>query len=364
LESAILERYPYKIIHDDHISMTKFKGRDSSYTNVSLELMRWVKEMNISAPSAIFTQEDWPSLKPSVDRYWNGTERGLLTNGSGFAISNWSCVNPSNPTKESIDDVSMGTLQDEMSAYDSILDALSLQENAASHNPSTYNPAFLRDAWLTGEMSLASDFGRNHSAFLDEMWISGPGISGDAGLSSIPHHPGVYPASNDPWNWPGVVQDNDGFVAFSNSTKSSSDQSGHNVSFGPSFSPQGSMIHAPQGARVEKFPLESIDVTNQNQFQLGIISTVTHGPPKLGEMAMRNTDLRQRKRRHGQLDIRNRKEAVLVRKEGVCWPCRVSKAKASLPNAPRTKFLLTNLLSARRAALARDVKVINHLYRI
>jgi hypothetical protein len=47
LKSAILERYPYKTIHDDHISMTKFKGRDSGYKTVSIELKRWIKEMKL-----------------------------------------------------------------------------------------------------------------------------------------------------------------------------------------------------------------------------------------------------------------------------------------------------------------------------
>jgi hypothetical protein len=45
LKSATLERYPYKTIHDDHINMTKFKGRDSGYAKLSIELKRWIKEM-------------------------------------------------------------------------------------------------------------------------------------------------------------------------------------------------------------------------------------------------------------------------------------------------------------------------------
>ncbi len=44
-KSAILERHPYKTIHDDHISMTKFRGRDDGYKKVSIELKRWIKQM-------------------------------------------------------------------------------------------------------------------------------------------------------------------------------------------------------------------------------------------------------------------------------------------------------------------------------
>ena len=44
-KSAILERYPSKTIHNNHIGMTKFSERGPDYRKVYLELDRWIKEM-------------------------------------------------------------------------------------------------------------------------------------------------------------------------------------------------------------------------------------------------------------------------------------------------------------------------------
>jgi len=53
--SATLEQYPQKTIHSDHISMTKFKKRDSGYSRISQELKRWIEEMK-SPPGTAHSQ--------------------------------------------------------------------------------------------------------------------------------------------------------------------------------------------------------------------------------------------------------------------------------------------------------------------
>lgn len=45
--SATLERYTYKTIHSDHINMTKFREKDDDYKKVSIELRRWISDMEL-----------------------------------------------------------------------------------------------------------------------------------------------------------------------------------------------------------------------------------------------------------------------------------------------------------------------------
>ncbi|KAI9772504.1 MAG: hypothetical protein M1840_000709 [Geoglossum simile] len=62
LPSAILERYPYKTIHSDHINMTKFEKRDDGYKKVYIELKRWVGDAKVpniaSEPKRIHTPDE------------------------------------------------------------------------------------------------------------------------------------------------------------------------------------------------------------------------------------------------------------------------------------------------------------------
>ena len=47
-KSAILERYPYKTIHADHIGMTKFKEKNNDYNTVALQLKRWMQGLAVT----------------------------------------------------------------------------------------------------------------------------------------------------------------------------------------------------------------------------------------------------------------------------------------------------------------------------
>jgi hypothetical protein len=276
----------------------------------------------------------------TIDQYSNDLERGPSANSYEFAQSDWSYLNRSAPTEEWIEDIPTGTEQDHMQAYGSISDSLSHQEGITGHDSALYvNPAFLStDLQLAGDISPAWDSDRGHSAVHDGIWASDVYTSGDAGLSSpSPHHVGTYPTSNEPWNTVGprrVARYDTGFVAFVDSPNSSSSQSSGDASSGRGYSPQERMIHASQDAIAENLSPRSTGIVNQQQLHWEMISTIKHGPPKYNKITMRETGHSQRKGRHGPLDSQGKKEARVMRKQGVCWPCRISKVKASFFRIP------------------------------
>ena len=204
------------------------------------------------------------------------------------------------------------------------------------------------DATLIGPMSRRPDPGRGSSAFHDEMWDSGPGLSEERRhISASPYHSGTYPPSNEPWDpvgHPRVMKYDSGYVAFADSPKSSSDQSFCEVPSGPNASPQESIIDASQDARLESLSLGPPAVAYQQPLRWDV-SIATFGPPRNDNTAWRDPDRRQRKGRRGPLDTQKAKDARLMRKIGVCWPCRVSKVKASfIEVVPKTTFLLNEYL--------------------
>jgi hypothetical protein len=293
----------------------------------------------------------------------------ISTNGSEFAQSIWSYSNISVTTEHWVEDVFMGSVQEQTLGYDDNSNDLSRPEGLLDPSPSRNSLCPSTDAPLAGPMSPTPDPGTDYSAFQDEMWASGSGLSHEhKHVSASPHHSGTHPTSNEPWDpvgHPRVMQYDSGYVAFADSPKSSSDQSLSEVPSGPNLSLQESMIHASQDARHESLSLESPTIANQQQFRWEVISVATYGPPRDDNMTWGDTDRRQRKGRRGPLETQKAKDAHIMRKIGVCWPCRASKVKAGfIQIVPRTTFPLTNIFSVRRAALAKPAETINHPCRL
>ena len=294
----------------------------------------------------------------------------VSTNGSEFAQSAWSYSNLSVTTEQWVEDVFMGSAHDHTLEHNDISSEVSrlegLVDPSSSRNfslcSSTNTPA-------AGPMSPTPAPGRGYAAFHDEMWTSGSGLSEEYRCASAsPQHSGTYPTSNEPWDPVGhsrVMHYDRGFVAFADSPKSSSDQSICEGPSGPNDSPQESMTHTAQDAGLEGVSLESPAVANQQQLRWEVINVATYGPPRNDNMTWRDTDRRQRKGRRGPLGTQKARDALFMRKTGVCWPCRVSKVKASfIQIVPMTTFSLTNILSARRATLVKPVETINHPCRL
>jgi len=297
-------------------------------------------------------------------------EWGISNNGSEFAQSTWSYENVSATTERWVKDVFMGSghplgldTPNDFPRLEGLVD-LSPSTNFSLHPPT--------DAPLVARMSPSQDSGKDFSAFHDEMCASGSGLSEKHGHSSAsPHHSGTYPPSNEPWDpvgHPRVMQYDCGFVAFADSPNSSSDQSLGEVPSGPDESPQESVIDASQDARLGSLSLGSPAVASYQQLQWEVTTgMVTYGPLRNDKPTLRDTDNRQRKGRgrHGPLDKQRAMHAHLVRKIGSCWPCRVSKVKASfILIILGTSFSLTNIFSAHWAALVKPVETIYNLCRL
>jgi len=287
----------------------------------------------------------------------------ISTNGSEFAQSAWSYSNLSVTTEQWVEDVFMGSAHDHILEDDDTSNNVSrldgLVRPSSSRNLSFYSSTNIP---VAGPMSPTPAPGRGYPAFRDEMWTSGSGPSEEYRYpSASPQHLGTYPSSNQPWDPVGhsrVMQYNSGDVAFADSPKSSSDQSFCEVPSGPNVS---SMTHATQDVGLESVSLESPGVANQQQLRWEVVSVATYGPPRNDNMTWRDANRRQRKGRTGPLGIQKAKDAHVMRKLGVCWPCRVSKVKASfIQLVPMTTFSLTNVSSARQAARVKPVETINH----
>jgi hypothetical protein len=294
----------------------------------------------------------------------------ISTNDSEFAQSIWSYENLSVTTEQWDEDVFMGSVREHTLRHDDTSNRFSCLEGlvdpSSSRNFSSCPPT---NTPLAGLMSPTLATGRGYSDFHDEMLASGSGLSeAYRNASASSHHLGTRPTSNEPWNpvgHPRVMQYDSGYVAFVDSPRSSSDQSFCEVPSGPNALPQESMAYVPQDTGTKNASFESTVITNQQQLRWEVISAATYGPLRNDNTMWRDNDRRKRKGRRGPLDTQRAKDAYIMRKIGVCWPCRVSKVKASfIQIVSRSTFSLTNVFSAHRATPVRPVETINHLCRL
>jgi len=258
----------------------------------------------------------------------------ISTNGSEFAQSIWSYENLSATTEQWDEDVFMGSARDHTLRHGDTSDDFSrlegLVDPSSSRNFSSYPPI---NTPLAGLMSPALATGRVCPDFHDEILASGSGLSeAYINASASPHHLGTRPTSNEPWNLvghPRVLAYDSGYVAFVDSPRSSSDQSFCEVPSGPNVSLQESITYASQHTGLENASFESTVIANQQQLRWEVISAATYGPLRNNSTTWRDNDRGKRKGRRGPLDTQRAKDAYIMRKIGVCWPCRVLKVKAS-----------------------------------
>ncbi len=312
-------------------------------------------------------------MKDSVrDASEREEEWRMLTNASDFHRSVWSYSEISATTEQWTEDAFMGSVQDNTSRnndtpkdnsyFQGLLDPNSDGKFLLYPSIDISSPAL---------MSPTLDHSESYSAFVDQMWTPTSDLSDEYRLlSPSPHHSGTNLASSEPWDPlgnPRVMQYDSGYVAFVDSPKSSSDQSFCEVPPEPAVSPEESAIHELQDARPESLPLELPAVANQQQLRWEVVSVATYGPPRNDNMTWRDFNHRQPKGRHGPLNRQKAKDARIMRKIGVCWPCRVSKVKASfIKKMSWMTFSLTDIFSVLRAALAKPVETVNypcHLFR-
>jgi hypothetical protein len=294
---------------------------------------------------------------------------GILANGSEFDQSSWSYLNASVTTEPWVEeDVFMGSIQDDSLRHDvnpletvnseSFMDP-SLERNLPSDS--------FADEPSAISMSPYPDPSRRISAFEDEMWASGPGIAEQHKQhSASPHHSLTYSNSNEPWDpiQLRVTLDDRAFVAFVDSPKSSSDQSVCEALLEPNVASRGS-THAPQDTTLEGSLLKSPPAENQQKLQWEFINVAANGPPRNDNSTWRDASRGHSRGRQGPMDKQKAKDAHVMRKNGACWPCRVSKRRASpTPNKSQASCPLTNNLSARWGNLADIVESMNHQYRL
>jgi hypothetical protein len=269
-------------------------------------------------------------------QYSGDLEEGwrISTNGSEFDQSGWSYSNLSVTTEQWMeDDVFMGSAQDNTLRTDDNPSEISHLEGfmgPSSERNLSFYPS--DDAALSASMSPTPDPSRSFSTFEDEMWASGSGLSEQyEQLSAGPHHLATHPTSSEPWDpgHPRVTLFDSGDVAFVDSPKSSSDRSIYEAPREPNVSPQERTTYASQDASLESLLLESPALTNQQELRWEFVNVATYGPPKNDNICWKGNNRRPPKGRHGPLDEQKAKDARIMRKVGVCWPCRVSKVKAS-----------------------------------
>jgi hypothetical protein len=258
------------------------------------------------------------------DQY-SDPEQGVSSNGYCSALTEpWV-----------LDDAFMGTEGDHVSAHGDVSDNFPYQESIAGHNPTTYtDSSFLSmDSTFASGMCPDWDSTGDHSALLHGMCDFGADTSESAGPSSSnPHNIGANPSSSGPWDPIGTRRVTDygsSFVAYLGSPDSYSSQSSDDPSSEREFPPQESVIHASLDADVEEFSRGSPTLANQVQLHWEEPSTMMHCPLRIREMTMRESNRVHRKGRQGPLGSQRAKEAHVIRKLGACWPCRVSKSKAS-----------------------------------
>jgi hypothetical protein len=259
---------------------------------------------------------------------------GISTNGSEFDQSGWPYSNLSDTTEQWMeDDAFMGRAQDNILRTDNNPSEISHLEGFIGPSPERNFPFHPSDdAALSASMSPTPDPSQSFSTFEDEMWASGSGLSEQyRQLSASPHHLATHPTSSEPWDpgHPRVTLYDSGDVAFVDSPKSSSDRSFYEAPREPNASPQGGTTYASQDTSLESLPLESPAVTNQQEWRWEFVNVATNGPPKNDNICWRGSNGCPSKGRHGPLDKQKAKDARIMRKVGVCWPCRVSKVKAS-----------------------------------
>lgn len=255
---------------------------------------------------------------------------GILTNGSEFGQSHWSYSNISAATEQwNEDDAFVESVQTNVLRNTHDQNGISQSQGHIESSPERDFPLYFpADTPSFASTNITQEPSQTLSAYENGMWASNSSLSEQCREYSIsPHHLGIHQRSNGPWDpgHPRVVQYESGFVAFADSPISSSDQSLSEVHLKPDI--------ASQDARLESPMLESANATNQQQIDWEFINVTTNGPLMKDNSARRDTCHRNAKGRHGPLDKQKAKDARVMRKNGACWPCRVSKVKvSSMPN--------------------------------